>query len=452
MDFLQIILSPFSWLLKNLADIFGSYGFALILFALIVKIILFPLSLKGKRSMISMNLLSGRMKEIQKRCGNDKERYNREVQELYAKEKINPMGGCLWSLLPIPFLMVLYAVIRRPFRYLMNMTDSAIITLASALGWSNFSSSGYNELELASWLNSGNLANAETVAGSSLTVLNFHFLGIDLAQIPSWKFWDGGISWNSVGLFLLPIISAVFGLLAMVVSNKTNKMNQQAMENPQMKSMMFMSPLISLWIGFTLPAALCVYWISNNVLQMLQELICGKLLKKDYEKALAAQAEQARLEKEEEKLKKQQIADKRAAAAEENKNKKNKKAPAPVKKNPGVNTADSRVGLRAYARGRSYDPSRYGGATAYKDPNFKVDEEAIQTFVDAKSEHQLQAGLNEQSEAEADVLTAEEYAELPAAESAEFDSTVEEGEISDSAESEIEHMEDATDTTNGKEE
>ena len=76
MDFWQIIMTPFSWLLKVFCQLFNSYGIALILFTLVIKIILFPLSLKGKKSMIKMNLVSGQLKEIQKRCGNDKERYN----------------------------------------------------------------------------------------------------------------------------------------------------------------------------------------------------------------------------------------------------------------------------------------------------------------------------------------------------------------------------------------
>jgi YidC/Oxa1 family membrane protein insertase len=396
MDYLQILLSPFSWLLKFLADMFGSYGIALILFALIVKIILFPLSLKGKKSMISMNMLNGRMKEIQKRCGSDKDRYNREVQELYAKEKINPMGGCLWSMLPLPFLMVLYAVIRRPFRYLMGMTNSTIIAIAVALGWADFTPTGYHELTLAAKLNPSDLATVQAAAGANanLTILNFHFLGVDLSQIPNWKFWESGITWSSVGLFLIPITSAILAYCSMIISNKTNKMNKQAMDNPQMKSMMYMSPLMSLWIGFTLPAALGVYWIANNIFQMGQELISGRLLKADYEKAIAAQEEQARLEKEEEKHHKQLVAEKRAASAEETKNKKSKKIVAPVKKTPGVNVADSRVGLRSYARGRAYDPNRFGSATEYKDPNFKVDEAAMQAVIDAKEERIEETRLN----------------------------------------------------------
>ena len=111
---MEIILTPFVWLLQVFYDWCGSYGLALILFAIVVKLILFPFSLKGKRSMIQMNMLSDKMNKLQKQYGKDKERYNLEIQKLYEKEKVNPMGGCLWSFLPLLILLPLYAIIRQP--------------------------------------------------------------------------------------------------------------------------------------------------------------------------------------------------------------------------------------------------------------------------------------------------------------------------------------------------
>ena len=112
MDFAYYIMTPFTWLLMFFYNFFNSYGVALILFALVVKLILFPLSLKGKRSMIQMNMLSGKMQKLQKQYGKDQARYNEEVQKLYAKENVNPMGGCLWSMLPLLILLPLYVNFR----------------------------------------------------------------------------------------------------------------------------------------------------------------------------------------------------------------------------------------------------------------------------------------------------------------------------------------------------
>ena len=373
MDFWQIILTPFSWLLKVFCQVFNSYGIALILFTLVVKIILFPLSLKGKKSMIKMNMVSAQLKEIQKRCGNDRERYNREVQQFYADNGISPTGGCGWSMIPLIILMPLYAIIRRPMKYMMRLTDNATVAVANILGHSDFTVGGYNELTLAAQLNAGNLETARTAAAATgvtaagMFVINFSFLGIDLSQIPKWKFWADGISWNSVGLFLLPIISAALSVLSMIVSQKTNQMSaSDPASNPTNKSMMFISPLISLWIGFTMPSGLCIYWIANSVLMMVQEWLCGKILKKDYEKARAEMEEAARKAKEAEKERRRQAAQRKAEAIAAGK----KKAAQQPKREKGVDPAASREGIRAYARGRGYDPNRYA-STPYHDPDEK---------------------------------------------------------------------------------
>lgn len=371
MDFWQIIMTPFSWLLKVFCQIFDSYGAALILFTIVVKVILFPLSLKGKKSMIKMNLAQADLKEIQKRCGNDRERYNQEVQKYYTDHNISPMGGCGWSMIPLFILMPLYAIIRRPMKYMMRMTDTATTAVAGALGYADFTIGGYNELTLASMINGGNLDTAINAAAGvgSLFIINFNFLGMDLSQIPNWKFWSGGITWNSVGLFLLPIISAVLSVFSMIISQKTNKMSaNDPASNSSMKSMMVVQPLISLWIGFTLPAGLCVYWIANSVLGMLQEWLCGKILKKDYEEARIAKEEQERKAKEEEKKRRREAAERKAAAIAANKGKAKKGQVQPQKEK--VDNSASREGLRNNARGRAYDPNRYP-TTPYVDPNEK---------------------------------------------------------------------------------
>ena len=141
MDIWYYILTPFTWLLQLFYNITGSYGFALIFFAVVVKLILFPFSLKGKKSMIQMNMLSGKMQQIQKKYANDKERQNLEIQKLYEKEKVNPMGGCLWSFLPILVLFPLYAIIRQPLKYMMGLNGEQISAVADALNWATISGS-----------------------------------------------------------------------------------------------------------------------------------------------------------------------------------------------------------------------------------------------------------------------------------------------------------------------
>lgn len=369
MDIWQILMTPFSWLLKTFCQVFDSYGIALILFTVVVKIILFPLQFKGKKSMIKMNIVNSQIQEIQKRCGSDKERYNRELQEFYAENNVSPLGGCGWSMIPIFILYPLYAIIRRPLKYMMWLTEDAVKAVARALKWEGeFVAAGYNELLLGSMLKSGNLeaAKAEvTAAGfaaTSMFVINFNFFGLDLSKTPQLKFWAEGISLNSVGLFLLPLISAGLSLLSMVVSQKTNQMNknQQTKMSPMM---LLMGPVISLWIGYSMPAGLCIYWIANSLLMMVQEVICGRMLRKDYEAAQKEIEEQQRKAKEAEKERRRQAAEKKAAAIAAGKTA--KKQPKQAK---GPDVSASREGMRTYARGRAYDPNRYP-VTPYVDPN-----------------------------------------------------------------------------------
>ena len=373
-----IILTPFAWLLLRFYDLCG-YGLALILFAIVVKLILFPVTLKGKKSMIQTTMLSGKMQQLQKQYGKDRERYNMEVQKLYEKEKVNPMGGCLWSLIPVALLMVLYLIIREPLTYFMNLTADQIATVAEITGIAN--EGAYPQIAMASALGEpGVLAAVQAAlgeAGSGVFAMDFSFLGIDLSVIPSWKFWEGGLAWSSFGLFLLPLVSTCVSFLSMKVSMATNKINQQT-KNEQMdrtnRTMLITMPIMSLWIGFTVPAGLSIYWIAQYLVSMIQEVICARMLKKDYEAARKAAEERERQEKEEEKRRKEEARLERARRLEEEKKNRGKKKPGQKKKDEepdqeGVNKEDSREGIRAYARGRAYIPGRFGGVTPYRDPN-----------------------------------------------------------------------------------
>ena len=397
-----IILTPFAWLLMLFYDFSQNYGIALILFALVIKLVLFPFNLKGKKSMIQMNLLSSKMQQLQKQYGKDRERYNLEIQKLYEKEKVNPMSGCLWSFIPIIFLMVLYGIIREPLTYLMNVPADMINTVAEITGVAN--SGTYPQIAMLKAI--ADPAMMEQVkaalgdAGAGLFSMNVEFLGINLANIPQLNFWSNGMNWGSVGLFLLPLVSVGTSLLSMYVSMKTNQMNRGGEQNEQMaktnRTMMIFMPIMSLWIGFTVPAGLSIYWIAQYIFSIFQELICGRLLKKDYERARAEAAERERQEKEDEKRRKEEARLERQRRLEEEKKNRGKKKPKKAEPTePGINKDDSRIGIRAYARGRAYDPNRFGGVQPYRDPS-----ELLKAQAEAQNAQKGKKGRKDKKEAE----------------------------------------------------
>ena len=417
MDAMYYIVYPFSWLLNAFYHAFNNYGLAIILFALIVKIVLYPLTLKGKRGMIQMNMLSGKLDQLKRQYGKDQQRYNEEMQKLYAREHVNPMGGCLWSLLPLLILLPLYAIIRQPLKYLMGLTPDQIEQVAQALNWSQvavdngwireaaetFSNMGYNQLYLASLITNDTLPAVLSALGDGARafVVNFNFLGVDLASMPTWRVWEDPC-WSVIGGFLMVVISTALSFVMSKVSMMTNRLSGQpesAQTSSSNKVMMWTMPLMSLWIGFSMPAALCVYWIANSVFTMAQEFVAARMLRKDYEAARLAAEERARQEKLAEKQRKEEARlERERRAAEEKKNKKKSaEKPADAEGN-AVNRDDSREGLRAYARGRAYVPDRFGGVTPYTDPAQVIVDPKAKSAEQPITEKMDLTGLKEKNE------------------------------------------------------
>lgn len=364
MDF---IITPFSWLLNVFYNFTQNYGLAIILFAFVVKVVLFPMSLKGKKSMIQMNMLSGKLDQLKKQYGKDQARYNQEMQKLYEREKINPMGGCLWSFLPLLILLPLYSIIREPLKFMMGLSAEQIEAVKASLeaaGHVFAEKDFYAQMQMAALVKDGMV-----VDGVTLSAINFNLFGIDLAATPTWKIWTDITNWSTViGPFVLVLVSTLLSVVMGKVSNKTNQMGQSQQNNSTNKTMMLLMPLMSLWIGFAMPAAMCIYWIANSVFSMLQEVVAAKLLKKDYEKARIAAQEREKQLKEEEKKRKEEARLEKERRAEEAKQAR-KKGIKPQSESDGVNKDDSREGLRAHARGRAYVPDRFGGVTEYTDPD-----------------------------------------------------------------------------------
>ena len=366
------ICVPFAWLLRAFYTLTGSYGLALVLFTLVVKVVLLPFQLKSKKSMVKMGRFQPKIKEIQKKYANNQQKMNEEMQLLYAQEGINPMSGCLWSFLPLPILIALYSIIRQPltrFMLLKTETADAIRTLAVSLGYiaeEGGRASFYEEINLVKFM-SENFAQFQGKF-EGIFPMNYNFIGLDLTVMPGnvWKeFFTGG--WPIIGVVLIPIVSAVLSFfqskVAMATNNSAEGDDAAARTS---KGMMYTMPLLSLWIGFTMPAALGVYWIANSIFQTIQDYFLNKYFKDamDKEESDKERAKrEARVQKmqaareqqrkwEEEKNTQKTLKEKRAEKQAEKERNKDKKSTS--------TTENGRVGDRPYARGRSFSEDHYG--------------------------------------------------------------------------------------------
>ncbi len=365
------ICVPFAWILRTFYNLTGSYGWALILFTLVVKLVLLPFQLKSKKSMLRMNKFQPKMREIQEKYANNQQKMNEELQLLYAQEGINPMSGCLWSLLPFPIIIALYSIIRQPlsrFMLLSAETVEKVREVAATLGYvmeqTNGRTSFYEEIQLAKFIND-NFAGFSGIDG--LFRVDYSFLGLDLTVVPQevWKaVFSGG--WATFGLVLIPVISAV---LSFFQSKVAMAQSGQKADDPAARSgrsMMYMMPLMSLWIGFTLPAALGVYWIANSVFQIVQDVVLNKFFSERMEKE-ETEKERAKREARVAKMmaaREQQRQYQEQAAANKGKGKPQQSVKRQSEKKPekkGSSTSEAgRIGDRPYARGRAYSPDHYG--------------------------------------------------------------------------------------------
>ncbi len=398
MSFLSPIFKVLGQFLMWLYTSTGSYILALALFTLLIKVALLPFAMKGKRSMMKTQALQSKMQQLQKQYGKDKEKYNMAVQNLYTEEGVNPMGGCLWTLLPLPILWGVYAIVRRPLAFMYGLTSDQITAVEEAVQEAVgeiSSSTAYLEVHVANLLhtNSDALEAARNALGDASTAIsttiNYNFLGINLSQTPQLKFWTNGISWGSIGLFLLPVIMAGVAFLSSSVSQKTNKINQDDTSSPMSdantRSMLIMMPLMYIWFGFIMPASMCIYLLISCLIQMLQEMVTSRILRSRFMEAQAQKEEEIRQRKVAERKARQEKIEQRQREEEEARKQRRKLAAAGKKPEDNAPKTDKgAIGIRRYALGRNYEPDRYGGVTPYRNPSDLVDEVALEAALAKK--------------------------------------------------------------------
>ena len=388
------ITKPFAWLMVKLYELTGNYGVAVILFALAVNLVLTPFMAKSKKSMMRSTRLQPRIQELQRRHEGNPQKLNQEMQNLYREEGVNPMSGCLWSLIPFPILIALYSVIRQPITRMMFAAQDVVTTLqdyfvANGLYTVPAKADAYVEIKLANLAHEHWDAVTADLAGKIDGLLNvdFGFLGLNLGSQPRWNFfistdWSDISVWlPALGLFLIPFISAALSWLSMKISNMANP-QQDAQTQASMKTMNMMMPLMSIWICFVMPAAMGIYWIANSVFGMIRDFALTKVYKRKLDKedaerqaqrsAREKELEEKRLETErlraEGKTEKNANTSKKKIQANEKQKQDERKAAldkaerAARRERLGIKEEEkpaSQVGNRRYARGRAYVADRF---------------------------------------------------------------------------------------------
>ena len=400
----DIVTVPFGWLLGQLYYLTSNYGVAMIIFAVIVQTVLLPIRAKSKKSTMKMSRLSPRLQEIQEKYANDPQKQNEMINNLYKEEGVSLGGGCLWSLVPMLILIPLFTVIRQPIVYILGESAEVaqqIIDVIKAADPSIFSANEYYSQVFAAQaipeFTSQIQAAIPGISATTLEGINFNFLGINLGAVPNWRFWAWeSWNWATIGAALIPLISAGSQLLQTFIMQKLNnsvvtdkngmqdeETAKKSQQNQSMNTMLWMMPLMSVWIGYTVSAGLSLYWFLGGIYSMITDAIMTKRYRKIYDaedaERMKRYMEQERIEAEKEriraerraanpdgitsntskkKLMKQQREDEAAAKAAAAKEYAAKKG-ITVEEEEAAKTVMSGIPSRPYCKGRNYDPNRY---------------------------------------------------------------------------------------------
>lgn len=293
----EFFASLFGYLLSFLYGIVNNYGFAIILFTLIIKLLLLPLSIKQQRTMKKSAKMQEKMKVIQFKYKNNPEKMNQEIMNLYKNEKMSPFSGCLTAIIQMLLLLSIFYLVRSPITYMTKMPTDDINKYVTQLQEEGKEISRvYPEIDLIREYNWLKEKNPEDNNVEKLN-LQMNFLGLDLSKIPQQNITDYTV-------YIIPILYILSSFISIrmttAMQQKQNAKGKEAVidgetgqevkEENEMdavmqtnKMMSWMMPIMSISIAFVAPLGLALYWLINNILMILERLILDKAIKEDEE-------------------------------------------------------------------------------------------------------------------------------------------------------------------------
>lgn len=308
---LQIISIPLGWIMSRIYDFVGNYGVTLILFTFVTKLLMMPLTINQKKSMIRMNAFQPLIQNIQKKYANDPQKQNEELARLQQEHGFSMTSGCLPLAIQMPILFGLIDVIYKPLRYMLGVPTALIgdvknpgvlweITEKMVGTMSRYTP----QTDIIKSIQSNPSAFSSVLEAdvlSKIQAFDLTFLGMDLTSTPSLKVFNT--------LLLIPVLSVAFMIIQQLV---TMKLSGQTGGGGQQMTMLAFSVLMFGYFSFVIPAGVSIYWIFSSVFGIIQEIVISFFINPEKEKQKIEEEimEARRIRKEEEKTRraKQKVA------------------------------------------------------------------------------------------------------------------------------------------------
>lgn len=287
----QFFANIFGYLLNFINNFVGNYGWAIIIFTIIIKLIMLPLSIKQQKSMKKSAKLQEKMKVLQFKYKNDPEKLNKEMMDLYKKENMSPFSGCLSAIAQFILLISIFYMVRFPLTYMEKIDKTQLESYVQQMKDDGMAvSQAYSEIDIIREID---YLKGKFPEDENLEKINFNmeFLGLDLGKIPQQNLND----WT---VYIIPILYIISTFISMRITtsmqNKTKKKDEvidisdnkkeekNEMEDAMAQSnkmMSWMMPIMSVSISLVAPLGLALYWLVNNILMIGERLILDKVIK-----------------------------------------------------------------------------------------------------------------------------------------------------------------------------
>ena len=288
----QFFANIFGFILNFINDFVGNYGLAIILFTLLIKLIMLPLSIKQQKTMKKSAKLQEQIKVLQFKYKNDPEKLNREMMDLYKKENMSPFSGCLSTIVQFILLISIFYMVRFPLTYMERIDKTQIDTYVQQMKDDGKEvSQAYSEIDVVRELDYLKEKFPEDENLHKIN-LNMQFCGLDLSKIPQQNLGD----WT---VYIIPVLYIISTFISMrittamqnsskkkkddvidITENKEEERNEMEDAMAQSNKMMsWMMPIMSVSISLVAPLGLALYWLVNNILMIAERLILDKVVK-----------------------------------------------------------------------------------------------------------------------------------------------------------------------------
>lgn len=297
------IANLFGYLLNFLYNLFNNYGIAIIVFTILLRIILIPITISQQKSMKKNAKVQEKMKEIQRKYKNNPEKLNQETIELYKREKVSPFSGCLSSIIQIILILSVFWLVSKPLTYMKKVDSTKVNEYIEQTKTEDGKTAAYPEIQVIQ----------KKSAEDAEVAINMDFLGLDLSKVPNQNLTD-------ITVYIIPVLYVITSFISIKMTNsmqdkakekkkaeqekKTAENNEnseekaliseeeakseEAMEAMQdmTKSMNYMIPIMSITIAFIAPLGLALYWLVSNLAMIIERMIINKVSenKKEEEK------------------------------------------------------------------------------------------------------------------------------------------------------------------------